>query len=372
MTAALPAATAGDPEDDEIADDNPLTTKEGWRQFVDTEPSPPSMLDDTALAGLGAADRTAYDEARIDYHAGLPLVNTPVIRQVISTSRLLIQLNRHQVSARRGVVISGASGTGKTTARRQLGRAHELAGRKRHPDDPRRLPVVYITVPPAATPRMVAVEFARFLGLPTTRSANLTDVTNAVCATAARTSVDLVLVDEIHNISLATRTRGGSVGHAEVLRGMAACHLRVRGPGRGRDRPVRRHPGPADRRPVHPHPVPPFCFGTAEQKATWRSLVAAMEASLRLHSHKPGTLTGLGEYLFSRTGGAIGSLSQLVRGVAVLAIEDGAEQVTGNCSTWSPSTTPRSARPPSWPGARPGPGGERLAAAASFGPSRPA
>ena len=54
ITAALPAATAGDPEDDEIADDNPLTTK-GMAEFVDTEPSPPSMLDDTALAGLGAA-----------------------------------------------------------------------------------------------------------------------------------------------------------------------------------------------------------------------------------------------------------------------------------------------------------------------------
>jgi len=26
-------------------------------------------------------------------------VNTPVIRQVLSTSRLLIQLNRHQISA---------------------------------------------------------------------------------------------------------------------------------------------------------------------------------------------------------------------------------------------------------------------------------
>ena len=67
------------------------------------------------------------------------------------------------------------------------------------------LPVVYITVPPAATPRMIAVEFARFFGLPAPARANLTDVTNAVCATAARTSVDLVLVDEIHNISLATR-----------------------------------------------------------------------------------------------------------------------------------------------------------------------
>jgi hypothetical protein len=52
---------------------------------------------------------------------------------------------------------------------------------------------------------MVAIEFARFFGLPAPARANLTDVTNAVCATAARTSVDLVLVDEIHNISLATR-----------------------------------------------------------------------------------------------------------------------------------------------------------------------
>lgn len=36
----------------------------------------------------------------------------------------------------------------------------------------------------------------------------------------------------------------------------------------------------------------------------------------------------MGEYLFGRTSGAIGSLSQIVRGAAVLAIEGGAEQGT--------------------------------------------
>ena len=139
VTAVLPVPAAGEPDSDEPAADNPLTTKEGWRRFVDTEPSPPVLLDATALASLDAAQRARYDEARIDYHAGLPVVNTPVIRQVIGTSRLLIQLNRHQVSARRGVIISGASGTGKTTALSQLGRAHELAARKRHPQDRHRL-----------------------------------------------------------------------------------------------------------------------------------------------------------------------------------------------------------------------------------------
>jgi hypothetical protein len=90
VTAVLPVPAAGEPDSEEPAADNPLTTKEGWRRFVDTEPSPPVLLDAAALASLDAAQRAGYDEARIDYHAGLPLVNTPVIRQVIGTSRLLI------------------------------------------------------------------------------------------------------------------------------------------------------------------------------------------------------------------------------------------------------------------------------------------
>jgi len=174
---------------------------------------------------------------------------------------------------------------------------------------------------------MVAVEFARFFGLPVTRSANLTDVTNAVCATAARTSVDLVL-DEIHNISLATRV-GAEVSDtlkyfAErlpatfVFAGLDADETGLFAGPRGRQ--IAGRFTLIDSRP--------FDYGTAGQKDAWRSLVAAMEASLLLHDHKPGTLAKMGEYLFGRTGGAIGSLSQLVRGAAVLAIENGAEQVT--------------------------------------------
>jgi len=320
-----PAAPAAS---DDAGLDNPLTTKEGWRRFVDKEPAPPPLLGEAERAALSTARRVGYDEARVDYHADLPLVNTPVIRQVVATSRLLIQLNRRQISARRGAIISGASGTGKTTALSQLGRAHELAARRRHHEDRHRLPVVYITVPPAATPRMVAVEFARFFGLPASTRANLTDVTNAVCATAAHTHVDLVLVDEIHNISLATRA-GAEVSDtlkyfAErlpatfVYAGLDVDEIGLFAGTRGRQIAGR----------FTLIPARPFAYGTAEQRETWRGLVSTMEASLRLHRHEPGTLTGLDEYLFARTSGMIGSLSQLVRGAAVLAIQDGTEQIT--------------------------------------------
>lgn len=47
-----------------------------------------------------------------------------------------------------------------------------------------------------------------------------------------------------------------------------------------------------------------------------------------LHRHKPGSLVKLAEYLYQRTGGMIGSLSQLIRGAAIVAIDDGSEQIT--------------------------------------------
>jgi len=117
----------------------------------------------------------------------------------------LVLLNRHQVSARRGLIITGAAGTGKTTAVIQLGRNHELLLRRRlGPQAAARTPVVYLTVPPAATPKILASEFAQFIGLPVASRQNQSDITNAVCDLLCRLRADLVLVDEIHNLNLAT------------------------------------------------------------------------------------------------------------------------------------------------------------------------
>ena len=312
---------------DDVAPDDALTTKEGWRRFVDHQPQPPQLLSVAALAGLSGRERADYDDARRDYHCDLPLVSTPTVRQTITTSRLLIQLNRRQVSARRGVIISGASGTGKTTALTQLGRTHERHIRKRYPADRYRLPVLYVTVPPAATPRMLAAEFARFLGLPIPARANITDIVNAVCATAAHTRVELVCVDELHNISLATRA-GAEVSDtlkyfSERLPATfvyAGIDIEAGGLFAGtRGRQI------AGRFTVLP--AAPFAYGTREQRELWRALIATLENLLRLHHHRPGNLVALDEYLYQRSSGMIGSLSQLVRGAAVLAITDGTEKI---------------------------------------------
>jgi hypothetical protein len=312
----------------EVPPDSPLTTKEGWAAFVRHTPQPPQSLTASPLMAMSPKDRARHEDRLRDYHADLPLVNTPTIQKVISTGRLLIQLNRRQISARRGMVISGMSGTGKTTALTQLGRAHELAIRRRFPDDGDRLPVIYVTVPPAATPRMLAVEFARFLGLEFPARANVTDITDAVCSVAAHTRVDLVLVDEIHNISLATRA-GAEVSDqlkyfAERLPATfiyAGVEVEAQGLFAGaRGRQI------AGRFTVVA--AVPFAYGTAEQRANWHALVAAVESTLRLRDHVAGTLPEMAEQLYRRSRGMIGSLSQLVRGAAILAIDDGTKKIT--------------------------------------------
>ncbi|GAA1309219.1 ATP-binding protein [Saccharothrix xinjiangensis] len=322
-----PAESGDDPAGQVV--EEPLTTKEGWSRFVADQIEAPPEPGPAAPAALTGEQRDALVEARRDYHARLPLVNTPTIREVLATGRLLVQLNRGQVSARRGLILSGASGTGKTTALTLLGRTHERAARRRLPAaaGAHRLPVIYVTVPPAATPKMLAGEFARFLGLEFRARANLPEIVNAVCTTATRAGVELVLVDELHNLNLATRS-GAEVSDqlkyfAERLPAtFAYAGIELESGGlfagvRGRQIAGRfTLIGSA-----------PFDHGTTAQRGDWQALVATLESTLRLRRHVPGTLVGLADYLYHRTGGMIGSLSQLVRGGALLAV-DGEERLT--------------------------------------------
>lgn len=306
--------------------DEPLTTKEGWSRWVQQDRRPPDPPGE--LESLDALARADYGEARLDFLSDPIVVNTPAIQHVINTVRRLLVLNRRQISARRGLIITGGGGTGKTTAITQLGRAHEISVRLRYPDLRHRIPVVYVTVPPAATPRMLAAEFARFLGLPATKRDNITDVTNMVCAVLSDVGCDLVLVDELHNLNLSTRA-GAEVSDqlkyfseripaTFVYAGIDVERAGLLSGTRGRQIAAR----------FSTLATKPFAYGTPAQRADWRSLVLTFEQALPLHQHKPGTLARHGEYLYRRTGGMIGSLSHLVRGAAIDAIGDRTEKIT--------------------------------------------
>jgi hypothetical protein len=245
------------------------------------------------------------------------------MQQVITEGRRLQYLNRHAEVGRCGLILSGPARTGKTTCLTQLGKTLQTMHTKRHPNAAGHIPVVYITAPPAATPKMIAIEFARFLGLPLTRRANITDVLESVCGVCLRARTTAILVDEIHNVNLATRHgaeasdtlkyfaerlpatfvyAGINVERAGLLNGNRGEQIA------GRFSMIRTG-----------------AFGRGQQ---WQALIAALESSLRLHHHTPDTLLELGDYLHNRSNGMIGSLLRLIRTAAIQAVLDGSEAIT--------------------------------------------
>lgn len=302
---------------------DPPTTLQGWRRFVDAEPASFELLPEVQWAALNPAERIAYDEARIDYHSEMVIVATSIVRQVTQQGRLLTMLNRRESSARRGLIVSGAWTTGKSTALKQLGRTHELMVRQRFPGQDR-IPVVYVTTPPKGSPRKLAAEFARFLGLPPVKPRfNTTDIADAVCQVLIEARCDLVLVDEIHNLNLATAAGEDMSDHLKYFTEhlpatfvYAGINVERNGLFTG----------------VRGKQIAGRCVliktAAFPYRTEWKSLIATLEGALRLHRHEPGTLTRLDRYLHKRTGGMIGSLSHLVRAAALTAIDTGAEAIT--------------------------------------------
>lgn len=301
----------------------PTTTLSGWRHFVDAAPAMFDLLGEGAWAALAPGDKEAYDDARISYHSELVVVATSTLREVTRQGRLLTLLNRREISARRGLIVSGPWATGKSTALKQLGRTYELMVRQRHAGS-ERIPVVYVTTPPRGSPRKLALEFARFLGLPPVKTGwNTTDIADAVCQILIEARCDLVLVDEIHNLNLATSAGEDMSDHLKYFTEhlpatFVYAGINVERSGLFTGVRGKQIAGRCVLTSTGPFPC----------QQEWQGLVATMEAALRLHRHEPGSLPGIDRYLHQRTGGMIGSLSHLIRAGAISAIADGCEAIT--------------------------------------------
>jgi Bacterial TniB protein len=301
----------------------PTTTLSGWRRFVDTAPATFDLLDQDKWATLAPGDREAYDDARISYHSELVVVATSTLREVTRQGRLLTLLNRREISARRGLIVSGPWATGKSTAIKQLGRAYELMARQRHPGS-ERIPVIYVTTPPRGSPRKLALEFARFLGLPPVKTGwNTTDIADAVCQILIEARCELVLVDEIHNLNLATSAGEDMSDHLKYFTEHLPATFVYAGINVERSGLFTGVRGKQIAGRCVVTSTGPFPY-----QQEWKSLVATMESALRLHRHQAGALPKLDRYLHKRTGGMIGSLSHLVRAGAISAIVDGGEDIT--------------------------------------------
>lgn len=213
-------------------------------------------------------------------------------------------------------------------------------------------PVAYVLVPPAASAKTLAIEFARYLGIPVTAGMSQAQITNAVCHTYTSAGVQLVMIDEIHRLNPRTTTGAQSadlikdlterIGATFVYAGIDVTTTPLFTGVRGAQL--------AGRASLIDCAAFPARLGNEEP---FRDLITAMEGALDLRHHWPGALPRLAPYLHERTAGRIGSLARLIRQAAITALIDKAP----NASPKPPSTPSASTTlPNSTTNPAPGPG----------------
>ncbi|MFB8406066.1 TniB family NTP-binding protein [Streptomyces sp. NPDC055912] len=300
----------------------PVTTWQGWQHFATTPPPQPPAP--------GEPERST--EERLAYHSAFVTVQTPAIDTVTTNVRTLMILGQHQqTTARPSLIVTGPAAAGKTTALLHTGRTCHLAHTRQHPPPGPGMhapvPVAYVLVPPAASAKALATEFARYLGIPVTGRMTQAQITDAVCHTYNQTGVRLILIDEIHRLNPRTTTGAET---ADLLKDLTE-RIRATFVYAGIDVTTTalfsgvRGAQLAGRASLVECGAFPARLGKHEP---FRELITGVEAALDLRAHQPGTLPRHAAYLHQRTAGRIGSLTRLIRQAAITAIHNGTERIT--------------------------------------------
>ncbi|WP_225100323.1 AAA family ATPase [Streptomyces sp. CoH27] len=263
------------------------------------------------------------EAVRLAYHAQLQLRVACVVFAVdrIDDVRLL---NRYAVGPRYGVLLHGQAGTGKTTAllearRRCTAQSHHRPGTQSRGDGA--VPVVYVRLPPATSPRLLLVELARSFGLALRGSPTTSQCAHRVAAAMKDARTDLVLVDEAQHLHGPGWSGSAVADTVDYLCDRIPATFVFAGIGSPASL-ASAVSGVQHRRLV---PVQLTDMPAGED---WCRVLAEAEAALRLRAHEPGTLTGLAGLLHERTGGNTGRLTFLLRTAAVRAVQDGSERLT--------------------------------------------
>ncbi|MFI7310774.1 TniB family NTP-binding protein [Streptomyces hygroscopicus] len=269
-----------------------MTTWDGFQAFATTPvaaPPPP-----------GAPPRSLAE--RLVYHSRFVTVRTPAIDILAKNVRTLMVLGRHPtVTARPSLIVVGPAGAGKTTALLQVGRACHLAHTRRNgpPAAAGQVPVAYVLVPPAASAKTLATEFARYLGIPVAAGMSQVQITNSACHTYTAARVQLVMIDDVHRLNPRTTTGAQTadllkdlterIGATFVYAGIDVTTTPLFTGVRGAQLAGRASliDGAA------------FLARLGDQEP-FRDLAKAMESALDLRHHRPGTLPQLAPYLHER------------------------------------------------------------------------
>lgn len=320
----------------------PLSTKEGWRDQLklhSRERVKPEIPSNWRVVSREEKER--FNAARTEYHNSFGPVKTPALLELNERLLNLAATNLRTTSgARPGAVIDGLANRGKTTLLVYFGCEYELLLRDHYGDRMAAKlgaewhPVVYVSLNAQASVKGLNSSIANFYGALVSKHATTYQLTQTVVEHAQNCATTLFLVDDIHYLNLRHEGAREVTNHLKQLANETSATFVYAGIGLSETK-LLTEGQPDDKvkygqmrgRFAH-FPMDAFEADTEIGRADWLRLVKSFEDELVLRKAHEGHCTNLSEYLYKRTRGVVGSLSNLLRRGAAIAIEDGSEKVT--------------------------------------------
>lgn len=290
----------------------------------------PELPEAAAWDAMLPDERDVFNNRRLDYLGADLVILTPQLKSVVRKVQLAVLQNRSRVAGRTGVLISGESTMGKTTA--CIAAMKTLYGRYalQFPQfmELDHKPVIYVEVPAGSTGKAVVGRFAQFLGLPFKSRDTLESLMTTVVGQLQKSRTVLVVVDEIHNLSTINNGNGESVDVLKSLSNRVPATFLYAGINIHRGPLLTGDRGQQIRGRFTAEVLHRYMTATTTEKALWNKIVESFEDQLLLFNHHPGDLAPHSGYLHDRTRGSIGSLGRLLTGAAqwLISTTDSAEE----------------------------------------------
>jgi AAA domain len=316
----------------------PLTTYEGWREFVGKESAvrPEVPTPGTWKLMTNAEKRKSASERR-SYHNQMPIFETSVLKTTVDKA-ILIATGNYQSPAgvRPGFVLDGLGTVGKSSIFVHLGRKYERQIRKKWNlslNDNNGLvafiPVAYVTLPGSVTIRAFNHLFLRFYGIVLPKGSSEGELAARIVDVCQRCNTTLILIDDIHFLEVKNRPGQIVNNHLKYLASQISATFGYAGIDLEHSGILSEGASEATRaRSQVDHRFAKFEIKPFEEKdKNFLDLLNAYEKSLCLVNQPEGSLVRNAAYIHKRTSGFNGAISQLLKMAANEAIRSGDERL---------------------------------------------
>ncbi|MCD4849696.1 TniB family NTP-binding protein [Arthrobacter sp. AK01] len=291
-----------------------LNTWEALTRLVSADYEPFQMPDIEEYRVLDTIGIGSFNARRKRLLSGEITIETPQLDDLIRATEMAMAQNHAAPAGRRGVMVTGPSSVGKTTACIALMRYVYAEFNRQCPEyvADGAIPVAYVEVPPSSTPKGVMQRFADFYALPYAERTSLNALRKMVVSAVRQCRTQVIVVDELHNLSRISQVNGQSVDTLKDLSNDCPATFVYAGIHLDRGGLLAGERGDQVSRRFSRVSMQVYGYATPEQRRSWRSVVMGFSKALPLFNHEPKSLLVEAEWLHERSGGNIGTLQSIL------------------------------------------------------------